>query len=129
MSERDVKEYASAYFLPFLLGSNKLSHKLSAKMLRKYGIVSLILDEKRSVRDLFDLSSHFFLLCQTDEHSMLADELSAIAQRYEYVLPILVPCSKKYEELVDRLSDKLETEFVICDAERLFCDSPLADIP
>jgi len=129
MSNKDVKEYASTYFLPFLLGSNRRSHKLSAKILRKYGIVSLILDEKRSAGDIFDMSSRFVSLCQTDTHTMLADELLAISQRYEYTLPILVPCSQKYEMLVNELSDRLESEFVICNADRIFSDSPLADIP
>lgn len=129
MSNKDVREYASNYFLPFLLGSNRRSHKLSAKILRKYGIVSLILDEDRSVYDFFALSSNFVLLCQTQENPILAHELSAIAQRYDYTLPILIPCSQKYAELVEKLSDKLEPEFVICEFDKVFSDSPLADIP
>ena len=129
MSNRDVREYASTYFLPLLLGSNNVSHKISSKILRKYGIVSFVLDEKRSVYDFFDVSSHFVRLCQANEPSILADELEAIAAHYEYILPILVPCSKKYAQLVDKIASELETTFVICNADEVFISSPLCDIP
>lgn len=129
MSNRDVREYASTYFLPLLLGSNKTSHKISSKILRKYGIVSFVLDEKRSAYDFFDVSSHFVRLCQANEPSILADELEAIAKRYEYILPILVPCSKKYAQLVDKIASELETTFVIRNADEVFISSPLCDIP
>ena len=129
MSNRDVREYASTYFLSLLLGSNKRSHKISSKILRKYGIVSFVLDEKRSVYDFLDISSHFVRLCQATEPSILSDELEAIANRYEYILPILVPCSTKYGQLVDKISGKLETTFVICNADEVFISSPLCDIP
>ena len=129
MSNKEVKEYASTYFLPLLLGSNRRAHKLGAKILRKYGIVSFVLDEKRSIYSFFDLSSHFVPLCKTEEYSILSDELLAIAHRYSDNLPILIPCSPKYAELIDKLSHELETAFVICDSDRVFSDSPLADIP
>lgn len=128
MSNRDVREYASTYFLPLLLGSNKRSHKISSKILRKYGIMSFVLDEKRSVYDFFDVSSHFVRLCQAIDPSILSDELESIAKRYEDILPILVPCSPKYEQLVDKIASELETTFVICNAEEVFISSPLCDI-
>lgn len=129
MSNKDVREYASAYFLPILLGSNRLSHKLSAKILRKYGIVSLVLDQKRSLYSFFDFSSHFVPLCPTQEPSIFLDELCSFAKRYGDNLPILIPCSPEYAELIADLSADLEPAFVICDADKVFSDSPLADIP
>ena len=129
MSNRDVREYASAYFLPLLLGSNRRSHKISAKILRKYGIVSFVLDEKRSILSFLDFSSHFVPLCQTQESAIFLDELSAMAHRCADNLPILIPCSPKYAELVSSLSEELEKTFVVCDADKVFSESPLADIP
>ena len=129
MSDKDVREYASAYFLPCLLGSNRLSHKLSAKILRKYGIVSFVLDEKRSMRDVFSLSSRFIPLCDAKEPEIISDELISIAQKYDDALPILIPCSPKYAELLKSQSDALETAFVLCEPDEVFTDSPLADIP
>ena len=129
MSNRDVREHASSYFLPLLLGNNSLSHKLSAKILRKYGVESLILDEKRSAYDILDVSSHFVKLSQTQEPTILSDELLAIAKSYEYTLPILVPCSEKYIQLIATVADELEAEFVICDADEIFTSSPLSSIP
>lgn len=129
MSNKDVKDHASTYFVPFLLGSNKLSHKLGAKILRKYSITSLILDQKRSAYDVFSLSTRFVKLSDATNHKIVADELSSIAEQYPYALPILIPCTPKYIELVKEQESSLELFFVLCDAQRVFSDSPLANIP
>lgn len=129
MNNKEVREYARAYFLPFVLGSNKRSHKLCARIQRKYGIEPMMLDEKRSFYDFVCLSSHFVPLCDTQEHEIISDELISIAKRYESTLPILISCSPKYSEMIASQADKLEAVFVICDADKVFSDSPLANIP
>ena len=129
MSNKDVREYASTYFLPFVLGSNRRSHKLCAKILRKYGIVSFVLDEKRSMYDLLPLSSRFVQLCDAQSPEIIANELIDIAKKYDYTLPILIPCSQKYSDTVKSQADTLESVFVICEADGVFSNSPLADIP
>ena len=92
-----------------------------------YRIANILIDIKGLQNEYLEHRLGAYL--ETDTHTMLADELLAISQRYEYTLPILVPCSQKYEMLVNELSDRLESEFVICNADRIFSDSPLADIP
>ena len=128
MSNKNIKENASTYFIPYLLGNNKCSFKISLKILAKYGISSLIVDQKHSALDVLNLSCGFIKLSEATDFKIIAQELIDIASRDRYVLPILVPCSKKYEELVDKARNELEPIFVITDVKRLFSDSPLADI-
>ena len=129
MSNKEIRRYARTYFLPFVLGSNKSSHRLCAKMSRKYGVEPIVLDKKRSVYDFFSLSSRFVPLCDTEENEIISDELLSIAQKYDSTLPILISCSPRYTEMLNAQSGTLETVFVLCDADKVFSDSPLADIP
>ena len=127
MSNKSVRDEARLYFIPFLLGSNKRSHALSGKIFRKYGIVSFILDEKRSFSDFFDISSSFFPI-SSGESSLLCEQLVALADREPYTLPLLIPTSPQYERAVSEQTELLQKHFVLCDAERVFTDSPMANI-
>ena len=129
MSNKEAREYARAYFLPFVLGSNRSSHKLCSKIWRKYGIEPIVLDQKRSIYDWFSLTSRFVPLCDTQEHEIISYELISVAKRFDYTLPILISCSPKYTEMLDSQSSILEAVFVICDADKVFSESPLTDIP
>ena len=89
----------------------------------------MVLDKKRSFYDFLDLSSHFVPLCEAQTPEIIVDEIIWLAQKYPDNLPLLIPCSTEYEELVKLHSQELSTVFVICDPDRIFTDSPLANIP
>lgn len=127
MKKSAVFEEARSYFLPVFLGSNKLSHKISRRIYRKYKISSLVLDTKRSWRDLLDLSSRFIPLCSR-RPQLVCHQLCCLAESQTYVLPLLIPASDEYGSLADELSLILEADFVICDPNTLFTSSPLANI-
>ena len=127
MKKSAVFEEARSYFLPVLLGSNRLSHKISRRIYGKYRISSLTLDTHRGWRDLCDISSRFIPLC-SKEPQLLGLQLRQLAESQTYTLPLLIATDGEYEALVDKISDGLESSYIICDPNTLFTSSPLANI-
>ena len=127
MKDRTLRKEARLYFVPVLLGSNKLSHRISRKIFRKYGIVSLILDEKSSFRDVFSLTSRFVRV-YSQENELLCQEICKIGEDLQYTLPIAVPTSPRFDKLTEEFGTVLETAFVLRSPHKLFSSSPLADI-
>ena len=127
MKNHTLLKEARLYFVPILLGSNKRSHRISRKIFRKYGIVSLILDEKASLRDAFSLSSKFVqIYCKDGE--LLCSELCALVRSEPYCLPLLVATAPRFEAFLDEFAPSLEPRFIICKPDELFSLSPLASI-
>ena len=124
-----IRKEAQIYFQPFLLGNNKDSRRLSRKIFKKYGITSYVLDEKRSIANLSLFSHRFIKLLPTNEPSILALQLLELLAQTENVLPILVPCSKEYENFIERCKTVLETDFVLSTPNEVFTSSPLKIIP
>ena len=128
MGDRVYLENARAYFLPFILGNTKQSHKLSQKIFNKYGIVSLICDSRRHALDFLDFSSRSIRLCPTDSPRLLCEQLIALAEQSPYTLPLIIPITEEYASMTDTVRDVLETRFIISSPDELFTLSPLARI-
>ena len=129
MNKVRIREEARFYFVPFLLGDNQASHRLSKKIYKKYGIVSFILDKKRTAADIWDLSSRFLKLINTENQELITLQLIDLAEQSPYTLPLLIPCSEEHELLVKKDRELLETRFVISSENLLLTDSPLKIIP
>ena len=88
MNNAQLRDEARFYFVPVLLGSNAASRKLSRRIFRKYGIVSYLLDEKRSLPDLLNISGKFLNHGKTPKkHS----GKRAIHSAYSYSLQRTIP--------------------------------------
>lgn len=129
MKRKQIREEAKLYFIPFLLGDNSTSHILSLKIFKKYHIKSLILDKTRRLSDIFDLSSKFTQIADTKHHAITVMQLKDLAAQTQYTLPLLIPCTSEYEELVSEYRAELESEFIILSADFSFENSPLSVIP
>ena len=129
MKKKQIREEARLYFVPFLLGDTITAHKLSFKIFKKYGIVSLILDTKKNVVDLWDFSSRFKTISQNNNQEITVMQLKDLAAQTQYTLPLLIPCSDEYKKLVNKNASELESEFIILNADIPLEDSPLAIIP
>ena len=128
MKKESIKRDAALYFLPFILGSSPSSRKMARRVLRKYGIVPLVLDEKPTLCDLLALSFRFLPCLSKDEPRLMCEQLVALAEQEPAALPILIPASPEYERAVTENRALLEKHFVISSPEELFARSPLADI-
>ena len=129
MDKSSIRKEAKLYFLPFILGNNKNAHKLSKKIYRRYGIVCFILDKKRVLSDIFDFSSRFLPITDTKNDELTVKEIIYLANQEQYTLPILVPCSKEYRELVEKNRELLEAIFVLSNEDTVINTSPLNIIP
>lgn len=127
MSAKDIREDASRYFLPLFLGSNYESHKMAVKIFRKYKVSSFVVDKKRSTWDFLDPFCKFVGLCPMST-LLICEQLIDIAKQNPYTLPIMIPCSDEYRELVDEHRELLEPIFVLLDKDTLFSNSPLTVI-
>ncbi|MBE6534295.1 MAG: hypothetical protein E7678_04925 [Ruminococcaceae bacterium] len=129
MNKTDLREDAKFYFVPFLLGNNSLSHKLSRKIYRKYKIVCFILDKKQTFADIFDFSSRFINIGKSENGELISSQLIYLANQNEYTLPLLIPCSQDYRSITENNREMLESVFVITNADDVLKTSPLNIIP
>ncbi len=129
MKIKALRKEARGYFLPVFLGSNKISHSLSAKIFFRFGIESLILSTKASPRDLVDISSTRLPLVNSNSARLLCEQLSDISERSDGRLLLLVPCTEQYKVFINDNRSFLEEMFIIRMPEELISTSPLADIP
>lgn len=124
---KGARREARQYFVPVLLGSNKLSRRLSAKIFKKYGIISLVLDRKISFLEYLNPFSCAYKL-EASEADLICEEISRVAKQQSYTLPLLIATNEKYRALAKDYAPSLEPLFVICEANELFERSPLCDI-
>ena len=129
MGKAQIRDEAKLYFVPFFLGSNLTSHKLSNKIYRKYKIISYVVDTKKTAMDFLDFTNIFWSLQYTKDDSVVIPQLIYLSKQTPYTLPILIPCEKKYADLVERNKELLEQYFVISNAQDILTDSPLSIIP
>lgn len=129
MNKSFIKEEARLYFIPFLLGDNQASHRLSRKIFKKYGISSFILDDKRTFADIWDFSCRFIKLSSSQDFPLTLLQLVDIAREFPFSLPILIPCSDEYESFAKLYKTELESVFVLSSQEFALTDSPLKIIP
>ena len=125
MSVKKLRKEAELYFIPFLLGSSKRSHALALKIFRKYGMCSYILDKKLRLLDIIDPISKFSSIYGSEDELICA-QLITLAHAEPYTLPILIPIGDEYRRTVETQRDRLERVFVICEPDKVFCDSPIA---
>ena len=129
MDKTKLREEAKLYFVPFLLGNNSESHKLAKKIYRKYKIVCYILDGKKKITDLLDLSSRTLILPQTKKDAITVTQLIYLAEQTAYTLPLLIPCTTEYSELVEKNREILESSFIVLSSDLILTDSPFNVIP
>lgn len=129
MDKAEIREEARLYFVPFFLGDNSVSHKLSNKIHKKYKIISYILDTQKSIINLLDFTSIFWLLHHTQDDEIILTQLNYLSKQFPYTLPILIPCTKEYAELIERNKELLESYFIISNPDDIMCSSPLSIIP
>lgn len=124
----EEKECIKSTVLPVILGNGAEAHKISAHLFASCEITALICGKKSSVRDFFSTYSRFERLSESDSPEILRDELIGIAKRYSEYLLLLVPSNDEYKDLLEKLSEELETRFIIRSPNDLFKTSPIADI-
>lgn len=127
MIERQTREILGESILPVLLDNTAEAHRLSSRIFRRFGIVSLICG-KPHLCDWFDVSSQTLRLPTTACERLRVEELLALGESYDDVLLLLIPCSHTARTTVARYATVLESRFILSDTDAIFSSSPLTDI-
>lgn len=129
MKDRQARESARRYFVPFILGNSARSHRIALRIYLKYGIIPIICDQRRSFIGALSPICRYLRLSQADEPCVIAQQLISLSEQQPYTLPIIIPVTEKYSDAVEAEKSTLEQSFVIADLPSLFSSSPLANIP
>ncbi|MBQ8140646.1 MAG: hypothetical protein IJ038_03005 [Clostridia bacterium] len=115
----NCKDAVRSSIIPLLLGDSLSTHRLSAKIYLKTGIVSYVCDENKTLADHISPFSKFFPLFSKNDDEILRGTLDYIASNKEY-LPIIIPCSERYTDFVNANLAFLEPRFIISTPEAFF---------
>lgn len=115
-----------AYILPVLCGNTATARRLSAKILRRLGTVSLICGRSRWL-DLLDPTFHLLRLPKMPSDRLIVEALTDVATAYPDRLPVLIPCSEEARRLIDSHRTVLETRYLIREADCFFDSPPVAE--
>ena len=129
MSDKALKNEARNYFVPYLLGNCKRSHGLSLRIYKKFGIISVVCDSRRSFWDILDPTSMTAVLAPTDSARLIAEQLLSLTDETFGTLPLLIPMSDEYADAVLRERETLEKRFIICKPDELFSPSSPIKFP
>ena len=125
MDPKSIREDARLYFLPVILGGGAASRRIASRIFLRYGSVSYILSDKRSLWSLLDLSCRHISLPRNAHPAFVAEVLISLCQQNPSTLPILVPTSAEYSALCENMHGLLEPYFVFSDTASVLTDSPL----
>ena len=129
MSDKTLKNEARNYYVPYLLGNSKKAHGLSLRIYKKFGIISVICDSRRSFWDILDPTSMTALLAPTDSSRLISEQLLSLTDETFGSLPLLIPMSEEYARSISCERETLERRFIICDADELFSSSSPIKFP
>ena len=124
MTARAIRETANQSILPVLLGNTRKAHRLSARLFRRFGVISVIGGQPR-LWDIADFTSVTFRMPKTDCERLTVEALIGFAEEYREPLLLLVPCSETTAGTVARHAKALERYFVLSDTEAILASSPL----
>ena len=124
---KEAKNMLREAIIPVLLGDCARAHLLALRIYFDCGVVSYVCDTGKSLFSLIDPASRFFPLFSSQSSDVVLDSLAYAAKEAEY-LPVLVPCSDKYAELVKENREFLESRFIISDSSSLFSCPPLSEL-
>lgn len=99
--------------LPTLLGCGKASTKVAWRLFAEYGVISTVLDFKRSTWMLLTPFSSFRKLPETDYDEILMMSLEKMADEYGDMTCLIVPCEDLFKDFVERNRQALERRFLI----------------
>ena len=110
---------------PLLLGYSKVSRLTAWRFFAKYGVVSTVLDQKRTVGSYFTLFSVFRFLpsALSDEFTLMS--LERIADEMGEFTVVIIPCTEEYSAFVKRNREWLETRFILRSPENACRMTPL----
>ena len=125
MTARALRETANQSILPVLLGNTRQAHRLSSRLFRRCGVISVICGRPR-LWDIADFTSVTLRMPKTNCERLTVEALIGFAEEYREPLLLLVPCSETAASTVARHEKALEHYFMRSDTEAILSSSPLS---
>ena len=112
MTKNDLSLALGQALLPVLCDNTRLARQVAEDIFKRYGTVSLMFGKRRFF-DLFALSYDTLRFPKTNEDRLRAEELCELADSYDDVIPVLIPCSDDASEFVKNYERELESRYII----------------
>ncbi len=121
----ETKELLRQGIVPVILGNDRAARRLAARLLRTFGIPSILCGRRRTVWDLLSLTTSFRRLSRDVAPRLIAEQLVDLAADYEDCFMLLIPLREEDRALIQAHGDLLETRFVCRDPDTLWSDAML----
>ena len=108
-----AREALNTSVVPILVGDGLKARLLAAKVFMKYGVHSVICDEKQSAWRFVVGFGGFYKLLRTADARLFCEELERISELSAGGVLIIAPCSNIFSDLVSECEREIEKRFVI----------------
>ncbi len=110
--------------VPVLLGLDGASYRIAFELFWRYGIISNIFAQKRTLASYFTPFISFYTLPLSQNGEFIIMSLEKFCTEVGEITFLLIPCNDFYEKFVEKNRTRLESRFIIRRAdeigERLF---------
>ena len=114
-----AREALNMSVVPILIGDGFRARSLAARAFMKYGVHSVICDEKQSAwRFVFGFGG-FYKIIRTSDPRLFCEELERILELSAGGVLILTPCDNAHADLVRECEYEIEKRFIIADKKTL----------
>ena len=98
---------------PLLLGQGKSARRVAWRLFAEYGVISTLLDFKRTLGTVFYPFSSFRCLPAPVSEEFIIMSLERLSDESGELTLILIPCNRFFDELVKRNRERLEIRFIL----------------
>ena len=116
-----VTDILSGELVPVLLGFSQETNETAQRMYRKYGVISHVFCDKRSLSMRFSLCMKIHTVKHTANEMLMMQALTDFSEQLgnKEVILYLIPCTEEYMRMVWNHRDALERRFVIADKQEM----------
>lgn len=114
-----AREALNTSVVPILFGDGLRARLLAARVFVKYGVHSVICDEKQSAWRFLLGFGGFYKIIRTPDPRLFCEELERIAEMSAGGVLILAPCDEPFADLVNECESEIEKRFVIAERNTL----------
>ena len=116
-----VADILSGELVPVLLGYSAEANETAQRMYRKYGVLSHVFCDRRTLAMRLSLCMKAHTVKHTDNEMLMMQALTDFAEQLgnKEVILYLIPCTEEYTRMVWEHRDTLERRFVIADKQEM----------
>ena len=122
---REQKALLRSGVLPLILGNGISAHLLSLRLLRRYGVPSIICGERKELLSYLNFKCGFLQLSNFENTRLASEQLTDFASDNEELTLLILPCTDKTRSFVKRSAPELESHYILFQDEKELHAHPL----